>query len=242
MQHVHNALPTAEAIKALEEGRGITLICAECKEPFPWPNEEVKKINADPTTFTLFGGAVLKIHDWANAPSQGFYSAFIVTPDGHGVGDGARHDWTVFAYGRGDVLPGDPTRSATKAHTNVVRPGCVGLPKDWEMLIYKWRATLSLTLIEPVQEWAAETSVTFQYNGKIYGEAALIDLVLNPQPADFYKAIPVHMREHLHYCADVQSAEAPTRRLRDWLASSSTPRKCMTAWIHIEGPVKRSII
>ena len=240
-KHVHATLagPTVPDQFAVAAGQQITLVCDACGETYPWPSTEVADLNK---AFFLHDGTALKLYDWANAPSQGFYSAFIVTPDLPNVGDGALIRWPVFTYARGNTIPGDPSRTATRAHTNVLRAGSSGLPKDWEMLVCKWRATLSQPLVEPVQEWAAETSVEFEYNGKRYGDASLIDLVLQPQPQDPYKLMPVHIRENLNYRAEVQSAEAPTRRLRDWLASSSTPRKCLTAWIHIEGPIRRSVV
>jgi hypothetical protein len=199
-------------------------------------------------------------------------SAFVVRPWGD------EREWAPFSYGRNQDVPGAPEVKATPAHTNIVRSGEVGLPKDWEMLVCRWRATLNVPLSEAVLAWAAETAVQFEYNSKLYGSATLADLLLSTQPmASPSNDRPIHMRENLGYCARVRTGsersleglraslcgDAPTEAVRDAIVELGTvarmqqgtladtlrhiqaklqPGRNLICWLHIEGPLVRTVV
>src|SRR3954470_6956363 len=89
----------------------------------------------------------------------GIYSSFVIDPWGAGS------QWNTFSYSRSqDLLGAPPGVKAGRSHTNVPRSGDMGLPKDWEMAVESWHATLSVPLDQVVLDWAAESFAQFEYN------------------------------------------------------------------------------
>jgi hypothetical protein len=187
----------------------------ETKEPqVPYVPGAPFGVNSGTTTIRLPSGQVISLYDWS---WQRMRSSFIVD---------AQHTdsaWDLFTYSRGQAVPGS-VRPATRGHTNVPRSGDIGLPRDWEMLVYKWNALINAPLEQPVLDWASETSVVFEYAYKQYASEVLVDLILDDAPiageaADPTKpAMPVNMRENLNYQVSVRTeSESAIRGLRDWL-------------------------
>ena len=123
--------------------------------------------------------------------------------------------WEVFTQGPSSPVPGDPTIMATRTHTNILRSGVLGLPCDWEMLVYSWRAGCA-DLSQPVLDWAAETNALLVYNYKQYNTAVLIDLLLDRRVT--FTDDPIHVRENLGYKVVVETTNAKAlAALRDHL-------------------------
>jgi hypothetical protein len=91
----------------------------------------------------------------------------------------SRSEWEPFGYAR--VQPMEDGTIATKAHTNLSRSGPLGLPRDQEALLTKWRAQINVPMSDEVVEWASTTSVEFWYNMKQYANSTLLDLILGPR-------------------------------------------------------------
>jgi len=144
---------------------------------------------------------------------EDLYSAFMLHP---------WHDsdaWDLYAYGvqMGDLPGALPGTRPTRAHTNVPRSGETGLPRDWQMQVWKWRATLSAPLDQTILDWASETTAQFHYNGKSYVTRALVELLLHPCSLG-EQELPVHIREHLSYGANIRTEnKAVLVKLREWL-------------------------
>lgn len=130
----------------------------------------------------------------ASLRHEELYSAFAVAP---GVGR-----WRPFEYGIGQYVCG-ATQVASRLHTNVPRAGNVGLPQDWEMLVYGWRATASVPLDQPVLDWANETTVGLYHNEKLRAERRLIDLLLG----QVRLVLPLALQMHLSYYVEVHTAD-----------------------------------
>ena len=162
-------------------------------------------------TLTLPNGTIIRLQE---ATWQSLRSAFVVSPWND------VHDWPVFSYGPSQEVPGKKALTATRVHTNIHRSGLAGLPMDWEMLVYRWRATINAVLEPTVLDWAAETAVNFWYNQKPYASATLADLLLSGARtiASDTGDLPVHMRNNLGFEVQVQTPnEKVLTKLRNWL-------------------------
>jgi len=161
------------------------------------------------TQLRLPDGRVIDLTEWKL--NRSFRSALVI--DSH---EPCPSDWALFTYNRSQSIVGTNLK-ATRAHSNIPRVGDSGLPKDWEMYVMRWRATISMPLVQPVLDWATETAVQFEYNSKIYADATLLDLLLSPQSLD----APTHMQENLPYQVTVNSTPAAVAALREWLRTDS---------------------
>jgi len=199
-----------------------------------------KKAPFHATEIRLPDGTVLDLSEWSN---ESFRSALFVNPWS------AQNVWELFVYSRGVAIPGTDI-VANRAHTNIPRSGDSGLPLDWAMYVLQWRAALNMTLEQPVLDWAAETVVQFEYNGKYYGNTPLIDLLLGARPVG--DPLPVHMRENLGFKVTVSTDnERAVAQLRDWLrgGGSVLPENVRDAVTELdailrlqpEGPVAASL-
>jgi len=131
--------------------------------------------------------------------------------------------WDLFVNGQSQPLAGNPNIAATLAHTNVPRSGDSGLPKDWSMLAYRWRASSNVPPVQPMLDWASETSVSFLYNQKRYATEKLADLLLGPQLLGQLPDCPIHLRESLSYKAIIYTENrAALIGLRRWLRNDMT--------------------
>lgn len=148
-------------------------------------------------TLTLANGVQLSLADYT---WDSLRSAFVVDPQGEG------DRWVAFSYGPSQRIVGG-SFTANRAHTNVPRNGDSGLPKDWAMFVRRWRAHCDMPLLTPLLNFAAETTVEFQYNDKRYASSTLLDLLMGQQhiadddtrPHADVMGLPVHMREGLNY-------------------------------------------
>jgi hypothetical protein len=147
---------------------------------------------------TLANGVRLSLADYIWGSLR---SAFVVDPQGEG------DRWVAFSYGPSQRIAGG-SFTANRAHTNVPRNGDSGLPKDWAMFVRRWRAHCDMPLLTPLLNFAAETTVEFQYNNdKRYASSTLLDLLMGQQhiadddtrPHADVMGLPVHMREGLNY-------------------------------------------
>jgi hypothetical protein len=161
-------------------------------------------------TITLPDGSKLTLSELVY---QSLRSAFIVQP---WTSDS---EWELFSYGRSQDVAGAPGLKASRAHTNIPRSGDSGLPKAWEAAIFRWRASLNVPLEQPVLDWAAETTVHFEYNDKSWGDEKLVDLLFGAQPLGGTGVeLPVHMRENTGYRVRVITDNKQVlQSLRDWL-------------------------
>lgn len=175
-----------------------------------------------PSDLGGFGSQTIRMPDGSTVELtdlcyQSLRSAFVVRP----WADDSQ--WDLFSYGRSQDVVGAPGLKATRAHTNLPRSGDSGLPKDWEAMIYRWRANLNVLLEQPVLDWASETSVHFEYNGKHYGDEKLIDLLFGAQPLSVGDAFPVHMRDGCSFKAVVLTGNMKAlEELRVWLRGDTT--------------------
>ncbi|KKM17114.1 hypothetical protein LCGC14_1678980 [marine sediment metagenome] len=96
---------------------------------------------------------------------------------------------TLFGYRRGDYIPHwiSPNVIATRVHTNIPCRGSVGLPRDWEHLVVRMRARISLPMSLEVAEYLGACAVLFVRDWKHVSKTTLLDLVHSPQPVG-----PVH--------------------------------------------------
>jgi hypothetical protein len=184
------------------------------KDKFEMPSDRgehsgIPKMPFDFPTFKLPDGSTITLSDMVY---QSMRSAFVVRPWGN------EEHWDLFTAGRGQDIPGAaPGTKATRAHTNIPRSGDSGLPKDWEALVCRWRASLNVPLEQPVLDWASETSVQYEYNGKYYADETLADLLFGTQSLGG-EALPIHMRENLSYKVHVETSDKRTlEALRTWL-------------------------
>jgi hypothetical protein len=143
----------------------------------------------------LPNGEVIFLSDWIWGS---LYSAAVVMPYGEGY-----DELCPFASGRSQQLAGAPAGEfATSSHSNIPRSGDNGLPNGWEMFVSGWRAQCSLPLEQPVVDFASDCFAEFQYNGKMYGQGRLIDLLLGASALAGEGGapnLPIHMRPHLSY-------------------------------------------
>lgn len=187
-------------------------------------------------------------------------------------------DWGAFTYAHRQIVAGTKDVIATTAHTNIPRDGHVGLPREWEMLVCRWRAAINMPLDQPVLDWAAETAVDFIYNDKKCGSETLADLILSGATmASQAGDQPVHVRENLSYSVVVRTEnEKVMDQLRRHLGGDVTPNihdaitalgvlegmhrgssigeairdiqaqltpgRNLTCWIHLEGPLVRTVV
>lgn len=79
------------------------------------------------TTLTLPGGKTIALSDWIDDKH------WTVVEFENGDND----TLDAFASGRSQQITGG-TRSNTLVDTNVPRNGSIGLPKDWEFMVYGW--------------------------------------------------------------------------------------------------------
>lgn len=182
---------------------------------------------------------------FGNYVFESLRSALVIQP----WNDDLREEWELFSYERGHPVPGTIGPEAVRAssiHTNVPRSGSVGLPRDWEMKVHEWRATVSCPLEQPVLDWAAETSVKFRYNETLWGDAVLADLLFGSKSLsknveerlasvkrpetleDAQKIIDaqegnyIWMRTGPNYRVDVETRnQAVLKQLRQWLKGSA---------------------
>ncbi len=144
---------------------------------------------------TLPSGEVIYLADWIYGS---LYAAAVVQPYGD-----AYDMLEPFAAGRSQQLAGAPAgENATSAHTNIPRNGDNGLPRDWEMYVSGFQAKCSLPLEQPVVDFASDCATQFVYNGIIYGQCRLIDLLLGSvflSGEGGALKLPIHMKENLSY-------------------------------------------
>lgn len=164
-------------------------------------------------------GSTIALSDWVYGS---FYSAAVVMP----YGEEGYSNLEFFANGRSQQLAGAPAGElASYAHTNVVRSGDNGLPIDWEMIVYSWRAQCSLPLEQPVIDYAAECMLQFDYNGKMYRQCRLIELLLGGAELTSKAgtpSLPIHMRQHLQYKVNmVPQSRAVVDRFQEYLRSKT---------------------
>lgn len=154
---------------------------------------------------------------------------------------GAEIPWELFCYGRSQQV----TRSsitATGIHTNVARSSYVGLPRDEEFWVRRWRASTNHRFSEEVLQWAAETEVSLSYNGKRRRMTPLIDLMMAPQPfEDLDQPNPqeriagLWMRENISWSVEVMTpAQSTIDALQRWLVEHTTNGK-LICWVWLEG-------
>lgn len=79
------------------------------------------------TTITLPDGSTVALSDWIDDKFYGTVQ----------LNNGQTNQIIVFSNGRSQPIPGG-TRIQTRVDTNIPRSGEVGLPKDFEMLVYGW--------------------------------------------------------------------------------------------------------
>jgi hypothetical protein len=161
-------------------------------------------------------GRELSLSEWTMSTLR---SAFIVHP--------YRDDfqWPCFSYGRSQPIVGDPEQLAQLVHTNIPRSGESGLPKDWEMYVTRWRASISEPLAQPILDFASRCEAVFSYNQKKFADAPLLDLLLAPQNIAGIEQpnLPVHLRESLSFEVIVSVDRATVTHLRDYLLSRTSP-------------------
>jgi hypothetical protein len=149
----------------------------------------------------LPNGREVDLSEWSTGALR---SAFVVEP-------WSDTSWTsrssLFSYGRAMPIP-NTSITATRVHTNVPRSGDNGLPRDWEMLVGKWRATVNVPLDQPVMDWAASVNLAFHYNAKRFAETSLLDLLLDPESIG--DPLPIHMHESLQYGVDLEHTDRST--------------------------------
>lgn len=170
--------------------------------------------------FGLSDGRTMSIN---NAIWSSLRSAFVLSRET------TDRQWDLFGYSRHETAPG--ATEPSRAHTNIPRSGDVGLPRDWEMIVCRWRASINIPFVESVLDWAAETSVELVYNDKCCANETLADLLLSGAtisgPGDDY---PVHMREHLSYRVALRTdSESALRGLRDYLRGDVADEKLRVA-------------
>ena len=115
-------------------------------------------------------------------------------------------EWEVFVGGRSEPISGGQ-RKMTRAHTNIPRSGLNGLPRDWEMDVLNWHASVNLPMEQVVLDWACETAVVFQYNERYCGQTTLAELLTGSRRLGV-DSLPVHMREQLTYFVKVSVENA----------------------------------
>ncbi len=79
------------------------------------------------TTITLPDGTTVALSDWIDDKLYGTIQLV----------NGQTNQIIAFSNGRSQPIPGG-TRIQTRVDTNIPRSGEVGLPKDWEQLVYGW--------------------------------------------------------------------------------------------------------
>ncbi len=183
------------------------------------------------------------------------YSSLIVDADGY-----VMSNYTLFGYGQSQPVPGaKETRLATKAFTNVPRPGDSGLPMGWEMYVCRWRATTNLRIDEPIMDWAAESFVQLFYNGHPYSTLPLLDLLMAPQafmvmedsadepnnllPGISRGVLPLWMRENITYEVRIQTPHETTglsTKLLEYLLEHTRGHR-MILWVYLEGVLRRNV-
>jgi len=113
----------------------------------------------------------------------------------------------LFNYSVSADIPGT-AHAATKADTNLVRSGAVGLPQEWSMWIHGWRAQSNTALGGAFWNWAAHTSAQFTYRGTSAFTSPLLDLLHGVRPTHAPKdAFAVRLTEQQSF--DVVLEPAP---------------------------------
>lgn len=146
--------------------------------------------------------------------------------------------WRLFEYGVGGPVPGID-RCATRAHTNLLRPGAHGRPAGRGITILRWRASTSLRPYDAVLDWAAATAVVFRYNAEVVQTSPLLDILMAPQPVVDRGMLDGRLlREHVSFSVDVDCDPVDARRFRTWLVDAM-PSAHLTCWIWLEGVMQR---
>jgi len=153
------------------------------------------------TTITLPDGTTVALSDWIDDKLYGTIQLV----------NGQTNQIIAFSNGRSQPIPGG-TRIQTRVDTNIPRSGEVGLPKDWEQLVYGWgiklvramRANNAGAIVLPDGAGALSDPVdqrTF-FNLDRVTTNATREQVTNglPSPRDRVALVlPVHERENLSY-------------------------------------------
>lgn len=135
------------------------------------------------TTLTLPGGQTIALSDWIDDKHWTMVE----------LENGDNDTLDAFASGRSQQITGG-TRANTLVDTNVPRNGSIGLPKDWEFMVYGW----AMEVIRVTRPTGQETSprltsfsdpaslrtlfeldrrlfCKYIYNGKMYTEGMFRD-------------------------------------------------------------------
>lgn len=182
------------------------------------------------TTIKLANGAVINLVDYIHTS---YRSAFVV-----GLHTAQDFRETLFTNVRSQPIPGHPTGAvSSRTHCNLPRSGDNGLPKDWQMLVEKWYAVINVPLAESVMEFASHMFMDFIYNGKTYGDATLLELLLGKvslagEVLAGGGMTPVMMRENLGFHVNVRmESEVGIKAIQSYLMESAKPQ------IGLEEPV-----
>jgi hypothetical protein len=190
------------------------------------------------------GGRILPDGSMCDWLATELSASFSVHPFTHTV------SWDPFSACCGMPMPGDPSSTVGFADASMPRPGHNGLPRDYEMLVYRWRASTALTMSDELRRFAATVNAEIIYNEKSYDRLSLLDLLDTPAgwPAslagidqqdassDAYLAgmlrgrsdshhLPIHLREHLGYRVPLLAEnEVELDRFKRWLLRGQTAR------------------
>lgn len=195
----------------------------------------------------------LRIANLKEMRGHSFYASFIVRepktkPDYAGF---SQQDSGYFNHGTRfspfntslytSLLGSVSNRPVLPTHSNMVRPGAMGLPQGWEMYIYQFRARTNEVLSQPVLDFASTVSARFTYNMRPYLDTNLMDLLTMPTYShDELKArdnnIPIVIREMTEFEFSV-TAEQPLEKFWEYLHGREA-----TFWLYLEGFLRRDVL
>ena len=98
------------------------------------------------TTITMPDGTTVALSDWIDDKLYGTCQ----------LGNGQTNQIIIYSNGRSQPIPGG-ARIQTRVDTNIPRSGEVGLPKDWEMLVYGWGFKFTRAMRGPTANTTAPT-------------------------------------------------------------------------------------
>jgi hypothetical protein len=173
------------------------------------------------TKFKMPDGSQIEINDWRIGE---YYCSFVVPPR-----------WNAplepTASSRSMPIQGG-TRTVTRVDCNLPRSGYNGLPSDWEVILFGWRASTALSMMcDQVRAFAANTFCEFVYCDRRIVEATLLDLLTAPSwlREHMEEAIsnskPIaHLRENLNFAVSVMPERPePVQAFHAWLNKDQNP-------------------